>query len=197
MANKIRYGLKKCYYAPLSVSAQGVISWGTPVALPGAKSITHSPAGENSVEYADDIAYFEVNGNNGYEGTLELMLIPEDFKKDCLGMTRSANGILVESANDVLSPFALMFEFTGDANAVRHCFWKCIASRPNIDGETKGETITAATESIPFKAYPVGDTMKVHGSCDDTTATAYSGWYTAVPEPTAAAGGSGGSGSSN
>lgn len=183
--NKIRYGLKKCYYAPITVNAQtGAETFGTPVALPGAKTITCAPSGEPTTIYADDIPYFIVNAATGYEINLELLLIPEEFKIACLGQKKSENGILVESTKDQFKPFALLFEFLGDQKAVRHAFWKCTASRPNVDGDTKGEGITEKTETIPIKAVPFGDAEEVHGQCDDTTETAYTNWYTSVQSPT-------------
>ena len=45
MSNKIKYGLKNVHYAVIT-EAGGVVSYGTPVAIPGAVNITLSPAGE-------------------------------------------------------------------------------------------------------------------------------------------------------
>ena len=76
MSNKIKFGLKNVHYAVVTESG-GVVSYGTPKHIPGAVNLTLSAAGESVQFYADDIVYYEENTNNGYEGSLEMALIPE------------------------------------------------------------------------------------------------------------------------
>ena len=63
----------------LKVSEEGVVSFDTPVALPGAVSISLDANGEPENFYADGVAYYVINNNMGYDGDLELAIIPEDF----------------------------------------------------------------------------------------------------------------------
>ena len=51
----------------------------------------------------------------GYEGDLELALIPESFRKDILKETLDSNGVLIENSNVETANFALLFEFDGGA----------------------------------------------------------------------------------
>lgn len=186
MANKIKFGLKNVHYSVITIT-EGVVSYGTPVKIPGAVSLTTSPAGDKSTFYADDISYFVQNANNGYEGTLEVALIPDSFKKDVLGFIEDENGVLFEDADAVSKNFALMFEFNGDANAVRHVFYNVNAARPNIESATKGETIDVKTETLEITASPASDTGYVKAKAEPAQATAYNAWYTAVyqfAEPT-------------
>ncbi|MCQ2911886.1 MAG: phage tail protein, partial [Clostridia bacterium] len=88
---KVKFGLKNCYYAKITESG-----YATPVRLPGAVSLTLSPVGETSEFYADDALYFGEKVNNGYDGSLELALIPESFRKDCLGEVLDSNNVLKE-----------------------------------------------------------------------------------------------------
>ena len=56
--NKVRYGLKNVHYAALTSTENGTVSYGTPVAWPGAVSIKFSAQGSQEPFYADDIKYY-------------------------------------------------------------------------------------------------------------------------------------------
>src|SRR5690606_5449509 len=111
--------------------------------------------------YGDNTKYFSAFANNGYSGTLEVALIPDEFKKDVLGYVEDDNGILFEDANAVPKNFALLFEFSGDKNAVRHVFYNVTANRPNQSSTTKGASIEVQTETINITAAPALDTGMV------------------------------------
>lgn len=182
--NRVRYGLKRAYYAPVTLDAQDVPTFGTPVRLPGAVSITLDANAEQEIFYADDIAYFVTNAMNGYDGTLELALVPEQFEKDCLGVQEDTDGLLVESASDMAKYFALMFEFTGDVKAIRHCLYYCKASRGSTEGETKGETAEVKTEELNFTASPLPGSEIIKAKTGPNTADArYNSWYESVALP--------------
>ncbi|WP_089610088.1 major tail protein [Dehalobacterium formicoaceticum] len=181
MGNKVKYGLKNVHYAPITDTA-GVITYGVPVKIPGAVNLVANPQGDKSEFYADDIAYFVQNANNGYEGTLELALIPDQFKKDCLGYKEDENGVLFEDTFAVAKPFALLYEFNGDANAIRHVFYNVTAARPNEEGTTKGQTIEVKTETLAITASPAIDTGYVKAKAEPAQAVAYEAWYTNVYE---------------
>ena len=80
--NKVRFGLKNAHYAKATFDEDGNVTYAKPVRLPGAVSLSMDPEGENENFYADDIVYFVINNNAGYEGDLELALIPEEFLKE-------------------------------------------------------------------------------------------------------------------
>ena len=79
MSNKIKYGIKNCHYAKATIASTGAASYGTPTALPGAVSISMDAQGDQDIFYADNIGYYVTSPNNGYEGDLELALIPDRF----------------------------------------------------------------------------------------------------------------------
>ena len=60
------------------------MAFGTPVAMPGAVSLSLEPNGEPSNFYADGYAYYTISNNMGYEGDLELAMVPESFRTDVL-----------------------------------------------------------------------------------------------------------------
>lgn len=185
--NKIRYGIKNCYYAVATIAANGSATFGTPVALPGAVSLSLDPQGETSPFYADNIVYFTSVSNTGYEGELELAKVPDSFLTDCLGYAADTNGVLYEDANAAPVHFALIFQFEGDAHAKRSVLYNCVATRPSVSGATKEESIEPQTETISFTATTVFNTTIdkdiVKASCTPTETTQYSGWNTAVYQP--------------
>lgn len=181
---KVKFGLKNAYYAKITES-EGTITYGTPKALKGAVSMSLSPAGEALQFYADDSLYFGENVNNGYDGTLELALIPDDFKADCLGEVTNADGVIEENATAVQSNFALMCEFATDDGAKKFCFYNCLASRSDIAGSTKTETKEVQTETLNLTIRPNADGVVQRHTTDDTDDDVVAAWYTAVYEPTA------------
>lgn len=190
MANKIKFGLKNVYYAVATIAADGSATYDTPVAFPGAVSLSLDPQGENTPFYADNIVYWTGVSNTGYEGDLEIARVIDSFKTDVLGYLNSGNGLYVEDANAQAVHFALMFQFEGDVKATRHVLYNCTASRPNIGGQTKEESVEPQTESVTISARTVFvsalDTDIVKSETNENTATAvYDGWFTAVTLPTA------------
>lgn len=181
--NKVKLGLKSCYYAKATITA-GVISYATPVALPGAVSLSmDAQGGDQENFYADDIIYFVGAGTNGgYQGDLTLAYIPDDFRKDILGDTVDNNGILVEKANQTSAPFALLFEFTGDKNQTRHVLYNCTAARPAVASQTKEEVASPITEAVTITAIPTPTDGYVKAKAD-SSATNWASWFTAVQAP--------------
>ena len=78
----------------------------------------------------------------------------------------------------------LLFEFTGDQNAIRHCLYYCKAARGSIEGETKGETVEVKTEELTFKASPLPDSEIIKAKTGaNTDSDRYDAWYSAVSLP--------------
>ena len=186
--NKVRFGLKNCYYAKATFDEDGNVTYGKPVRLPGAVSIGLDPEGESENFYADDIVYVVLNNNAGYEGDLELALIPEEFLKDILHEEEDANGVLLENADNTFERFALLFEFTGDQKAIRHVFYCCSASRPSAEGDTKEDEKDVQTEELSIIASALANGYVKAKSSANTSKAVYDAWYDAVYMPPADSG---------
>ena len=97
--NKVKYNLKNAHYALLTIGEDGAVSYATPVPLPGSVSLSLDANGEPENFYADGIAYYVINNNMGYDGDLELALIPESFRTDVLREKLDAKGVLIENSD--------------------------------------------------------------------------------------------------
>lgn len=184
MGNKVKYNLKNVHAAVLTETVENgttVYSYGTPKAIPGAVSIALDAEGESSPFYADGIVYFRSVTNNGYSGDLEIALIPEWFRTEILQEELDSKGVLIEKSNNAESTkFALLFEFDGDVNAIRHVMYKCTASRPSIESETKEDTIEPGTEKLTITADPRADGLVKARTGDEVDQTTYQNWYQSV-----------------
>lgn len=182
--NKIKYGIKNVYYAVATIAANGSATYSTPVALPGAVSLSLDPQGDTNKFYADNIVFYTSVANNGYEGDLELAKVPDDFLKDVLGYSADGNGVLYEDANAPVVHFALMFQFEGDVHAKRHVLYNCTCARPTISGSTKEESIEPQTETITITATTIYNTSYnkdvVKASVTPTESAQYNAWTSAV-----------------
>lgn len=190
MANKVKYGLSNVYYAKATISiVDGSATYGTPVRIPGAVNLSLNPQGELEPFYADNIKYYIVNNVAGYEGDLEIALIPDSFRTDILGDIADDNGVLVESTEAQASPFALLFQFEGDDKGTRHVMYNCTAARPSVSGATKEESTEVQTETLSLTCASIyNDDLKkniVKARClnDGTQEATYAAWNTAVYQP--------------
>ena len=184
MGNKVKYNLKNVHAAKLSKNEEGNLVYTTPVAIPGAVSISLDAEGDSSPFYADGIVYFRSSSNNGYSGDLEIALIPEWFRVDILKEELDKNKVLVEKSDVTeTEKFALLFEFEGDEHGIRHVLYNCSASRPSIESETKEDTIEPETEKLSLTADPREDGLVKSRTGDNTESTVYENWYKSVYIP--------------
>lgn len=148
--NKVRFGLDKVAIAPIDATGK----WEKPIAIPGAVSLTTNPQGETSNFYADNIPYFTVVTNSGYEGDLEMALIPDDVMVKLGLLLKDENGAVYEDADLNPVPFALLFRVMGDKRNRLNVMYNCTAQRPTAEQKTKEDSTTVTTEKLSFSAIP-------------------------------------------
>ncbi len=182
--NKVEFGLSNVHYAPYTEGTNNEIIFETPIPIPGAVSITSEPIGEATKFFADNMVYYVVNSNQGYEATLSIALIPQQFAIDALGEELdSTDGVLNELANAQGKPFALLFQFEGDQKATRHVLYNCTANRPSISGNTKEEGTEVSPNELTLTASPIkiGEKLMVKTKTTSTTKEEiYSNWFKKV-----------------
>lgn len=186
MSNKIKYGLKNVHYAPvIEAIKDGVtsVTFSTPIAIPGAVNLTLSPVGDTTPFYADDVEYYTAIANNGYDGSIEMALIPDSFKVTVLKEIVDAKKVQFEESDKQPAPFALLFEFAGDVKATRHVMYYCKATRPNIESGTKGQGIEPKTETLNLTCRNLpGTTIIKAKTTEETDEMTYKDWYKSVYE---------------
>ena len=176
--NKVKFGLNKVHYAKItSYDEEGMPTFAKPVRIPGAVSLSIDAEGEASNFFADDGVYYVLNNNSGYTGDLEIALVPLEFATDILGEKLDEKGVLTETNTAEVSQFALLFEFSGDKNKIRHCLFCCSASRPATESATTEESTEVKTEKLSLKATPLPTGLVKSKTTESTTDAVYNNWF--------------------
>lgn len=180
--NKVEFGLRNCYYAVVTVGESGRITYGSPKRLPGAVSITFDKSGDLIRFKADDIDYYTNANNQGYEGTLTLARVPEDFRTEVLKEKKTEKGVLVENSDAQTANIALMFEFQGDVKATRHLLYYCSVNRPSVGSTTKDSGDPNTTELAMVASPRPSDNLVKASTSAGVDEETYNSWYTKVYE---------------
>lgn len=191
MANKVNFGLKNVHYAVITetVQSDGSIksTYGTPKAWPGAVSLNLAQSGSSSDFYADDRAYYHLNGNAGYDGTIETAKIPDEMLTEVFGQIKDSTSKNVAEFADIEAKYvALMFEVNGDESARKYCFYRVSIGRPEVAAETATDAKAVKTQTcnISASARPDDYVIKTFADADSTN---YANFYESVPEAPARA----------
>lgn len=184
--NKIKYGLEKVAFAVATIAANNSATYAAPIMCPGARSLSLEAQGEQTKWWADNIAYYIIDDNNGYEGDLEVARFPDEVLAAIWNIAKAANGISYEDADREAVHFALLFEFSGDQQKTRHVMYNCTATRPSVASSTREDTTEPQTETCTITATSIYvaalDKNVNRGFCGPDDA-AYENFYTAVVLP--------------
>lgn len=181
MSNKIIYGISEVYYS--LIKSDG--TYDTPVAMPNAVSIALNPVGSVTPVYASNQEALSFETKNGYDGDLQFLLIPDDFRTTILGDT-IVNGVQVESNTAVSKEFGLTFIFEGDVKKRKHVLYRCKATRTKIEsGTVQGEKVDLKNESLTLTVRPrLSDSLTKAKTTDTTPDSVYDNWSAMIWLPT-------------
>lgn len=185
--DKITYGIRNVHYASKTEDANGAPIFGTVKPWRGADEISLPPVGEPVTVYADDVVYFKLPVNQGYEGNLNVRRVPEDFKINHMGEYKDINGVMIEKSGTPQYNFALLGEFqiAGDEAAdnygKRFALYDCNASRADLSGATKEDTVDPALFSIPITCSPTASDGIVKASLNKPdNESLYNSWFDSI-----------------
>jgi len=182
MANKVKFGLEQVHIAFKDADGYEI-----PQAIPGAVNLTMNPEGGETAFYADNLKYYSRFTNNGYSGTLEMALVPQDILAEMLGWEVDDKGMLVEVADGQPKEFALLGQVLGDERNRRFVYYNCLASRPADNAATTTDTTTPATETLNITILPIDyNGKKIVKSVierDEINATIFDSWFDEVTFP--------------
>lgn len=184
--NKVRYGLSNVHVGTVTMG-DGAPTFSVPKAYPGAVNMTLDAEGEQSIFYADNIAYYVTNSNNGYTGELEMAYLYDWFETEYLGNKESQEGMIVETSDVPTQMAYIMFQFEGDVNATKYIIYNATFSRPSLEGSTQEDTTEPNTTTIPFTSVPlVTEFGKIVRAKVPSTASNYATFFKTAPTvPTA------------
>lgn len=184
MENKVLFGLENVHVAFYDEETK---KYDEPTHIPGAVNIALTPEGEEYKFYADNILYYAVDSNNGYTGDLEMALIPDEFLIEALGWEKDENDLVVEIADGVQKPFALLYEVKGDKRGRRYVFYNCKTSKPSQESSTKGESQEVNTQTLTLAVTPkqMSDKNVIKAAVELTegNAAVFNDFFDAVVEP--------------
>ncbi len=180
MANKVRFGLSKCYYAIWDASTS---TYGTPVAVPYAQSLSIDRNKSSSDVYADNKLIYHIGSLNSATINVQFSVIADTVKQALLGhksAVTTANNVEVTNGTPIY--FALLFQIEGDDENRRKIYYRCTASLGNESYETTGDSVNAVGESLEITAYPVevGDYDVLDADADENDSN-YATFFSNAP----------------
>lgn len=150
------------------------------MAIPGAVSISFEQQGELTPFWADGIKYYVSASNGGYEGDLEVAMIPDQFRKDVLGEVEDKNKVLFENANVNAVEFALGFQIDGDKIPTLFWFYNCTATRPSVESSTTEDTKEPTTDTLTVSCASTEDGTVRAKTTPDSYEQVKDTWFTEV-----------------
>ena len=182
--NKVQFNLKNVHYAVMTTTGSSP-AWSTPVAVPGAVTLSLDPQGEVTPFYADGITYYQSVGNNGYSGDLEMARFPDQMRIDVWKFNQvETDNVLIESVNVEPAAFALLFQIDGDVDEEYYCLYNCSGTRPGVGSTTNTDTKEPQTQTSTISAVALEDGNVMARTTASTPSSVKEAWFTKVYKPT-------------
>lgn len=181
--NLIEYGVSSIGACSYTVSDTGVVTLGTPVMCPGAKSIKLEEQIVENSESFDNITYYYASTNDGDKGSIEVAYFPDEFKKQFLGNVTLDDGGIGSLIGAKKTPVCIFGQFEGDAANRRFILYNTALGAISREFKSVEEgKIETATESIDIRV--IGDkATKLYKAIYLDGSTGYDALFTTPPVP--------------
>ena len=177
MGDKVKFGIKNVHIFPMLTDAP---TYDLVIPVPGAVSLSLNAQGEINKFYADNIVYYQTSANNGYDGDLEIAMIPDEVWEKIFNYVKNTDNVYTENASKNVVPFAMTFEEEGDQSGTKFVLYNCTATRPSRSFATIEETKTPTTQTISISAAPLKDGNVMAMTSADTTVKVLQEWHDEV-----------------
>jgi len=178
---KITFGIRNVHYAGKTEDENGAPTYGAIKRWIGADELSIPPVGDPVKIYADDVVYYNLPINQGYEGNLNVRQVPEDFKVNHMGEYKDTNGVMIEKSDAVPQEFALLGEFQTDVGGKRFALYNVSAGRADLAGKTKQDTVDPQLFSVPITCMPTVSDGIVKATINKSdNESVYNSWFDSV-----------------
>lgn len=175
--DKVKFGIKNVHIFPQLTDAP---TFGPVIDVPGAVSLSLDAQGDISKFYADNIVYYQTSANNGYEGDLEVALIPDEVFEKIFNYVKDEKNVYTENASKNVVPFAMTFEEEGDQAGTKFVLYNCTATRPSRSLATVEDSKEPTTQTLSVSAAPLKDGNVMAMTSAETTVEVLKDWHTDV-----------------
>lgn len=169
---KVRYGLKNVHY---SIYDEKTSKYGPWKAIPGAVTLTSDAQTDQSKFYADNMAYYVTNTNNGETGTFTCAALTDEMLIDLFGYAKdTTSGLIYESMEQKTISVALGYEISGNEEKQRGVRYNITFSLPSQNSNTQSDSSDPDTVELNYTAigrdFTIGsetvNVLKAH--CDNS-----------------------------
>lgn len=181
--NKVIFGVSQLHVGEYNVSTTGVVTLGTPFAVPGTVKISIEAESEENKFYADNIVYWSGYSDNGLSGEIENAFFPDDFKTRFMNYQALSNGGIAQIKGKKNKPVYFAFQAEGDGESRRGIFYNVALGQITREYSTTEDSTEPATATLPFTVNGDNATGVTRVAFTEG-ASAYSTLFTTPPVPT-------------
>lgn len=180
--NKVVFGVSNLHFCTYDVAADGTVTLGTPLHLPGTVNISLDAESEQNTFYADNVQYWVGYSDNGYTGTIENANFTDEFKTQFLNYVELTGGGIAQVKGQQNKTVAIMFQSEGDREARRGILYNVSLGAITREYATTEDTTEPQTATMDFTVSGDNKTGIIQAAYKPAD-SAYNTLFTAPPVP--------------